>query len=90
MKLRLLVRKGIADADGRCVGYDYLTEIIEVNEKSLIVNGEVIGGEWVKDEIDGRDCLTCDYKDSCNLVDKFLISPTFERPNYCSEYKRME
>jgi hypothetical protein len=50
MKLRLLVRKGMSDADGRCVGYDYLTEIIEVNEKSPIVNGEVIGGEWLKDE----------------------------------------
>jgi hypothetical protein len=51
VKLRLLMRYGIADADGRCAGFDYKTFEIEVPKEEVKRNGyyEVIGGEWLED-----------------------------------------
>jgi hypothetical protein len=57
MKVRLIMRKGIADADGKCVGYDYTTEIVDVNleNESPLCRPEIIGGEWCDKEVkDGR------------------------------------
>lgn len=48
MKIRLIFRIGQADADGRCVGFNYCTEIVEVPDRFL--NHEVIGGEWIKED----------------------------------------
>lgn len=54
MKLRIIVRKGIADYDGRCAAYEYRSEIVEVPDWSEIIKGEVIGGEWLP-EIRARE-----------------------------------
>ncbi|MDD4876989.1 MAG: hypothetical protein PHQ86_07690 [Dehalococcoidales bacterium] len=48
MKLRLIFRKGIADADGRYVGYDYITHIIDIPDDAELARLEVIGGEWLE------------------------------------------
>ena len=55
MKVRLIMRKGIADADGKCVGYEYLTQVIEITleNESPLCRPEIIGGEWI--EKDGKD-----------------------------------
>ena len=47
-RLRLIFRAGQSDADGRCVGYDYYTAVVEVPER--FINLEVIGGEWLNKE----------------------------------------
>jgi len=49
MKLRLIMRKGISDGDGKCVGYDYITEVVEVKleGESPLSRPEIIGGEWI-------------------------------------------
>ncbi len=46
------MRKGIADADGKCVGYDYLTQVIEIQleNESPLCRPEIIGGEWITEE----------------------------------------
>lgn len=41
---RLLFRDGKADADGRCVGYDYTTVVIFIPEQFM--HKEVVGIEW--------------------------------------------
>jgi len=46
MLIRLIFRAGQSDADGRCVGFDYYTEIVEVPDH--LQNLEVIGGEWIQ------------------------------------------
>ena len=47
MKLRLIFRRGIADADGKCVGYDYVTHVIDIPDDSGLARLEVIAGEWI-------------------------------------------
>jgi hypothetical protein len=52
MKLRLIFRDSISDADGRCAFYEYHTVIIEVpdeikNRKDY--KPEIIGGEYLDD-----------------------------------------
>jgi hypothetical protein len=52
-KLRLLLRKSIADYDGRCAENLYKTAIVFVPSKSKdIQDYEVIGGEWLLKEIE--------------------------------------
>lgn len=48
-KVRLIMRKGMADSDGKCVGYEYITEIVETSleYKALYEMPEIIGGEWL-------------------------------------------
>lgn len=58
-KLRLIFRKTIGpDYDGRMVGYEYLTKIVDVplEEKLSISPPEVIGGEWLnkQEATDGK------------------------------------
>jgi hypothetical protein len=53
MKVRLFLRLGIADYDGKLAGYDYKTCIADIDE--TIFNDsknlpEIIGGEWLKEE----------------------------------------
>lgn len=57
-KLRLLLRKGIADANGVCAEYEYKTTIIDVPDiEKWKAQGfiqfenypEIVGGEWLKD-----------------------------------------
>ncbi len=49
MKVRLILKKGIADSDGKCAGYEYVTVVVDVPAVSDS-NLEVIGGEWILDE----------------------------------------
>ncbi len=59
MKVRLILRKSRADAEGKCVGYDYVTTLVRelpnyvsVGENAFSIEGfEVIGGEWKPDEV---------------------------------------
>jgi len=53
MKVRLLLRAGIADADGRCIAYDYLTTIVDVTieGKSPEFKPEIIGGKYLPGQI---------------------------------------
>jgi hypothetical protein len=53
MKIRLILRCGIADCDGRCVGFEYKTTIIEMLDE--LGRFEVVGGEKLGED-DGK-CL---------------------------------
>jgi hypothetical protein len=46
------MRKAIADSDGKCAGYEYITEIIEIKltNESDECEPEIIGGEYIIDE----------------------------------------
>jgi hypothetical protein len=53
MKLRLILRDSIEDADGRCVRYDYHTVLVEVPYEIKMrkdYKPEVIGGEWITED----------------------------------------
>jgi hypothetical protein len=43
------MRKGMSDSDGKFVGYEYSSEIIELNleNKGVYNMPEIIGGEWL-------------------------------------------
>ena len=66
MKLRLFMRKAIADADGRCVGYDYISQVVDVvlDNESLLCRPEVVGGEWLPD-CPGKPCEGCASEGVC-------------------------
>ncbi len=51
MKVRLIMRKWISDAEGNHVGYEYISEIVEVKLKNEtpLSRPEIIGGEWIED-----------------------------------------
>jgi hypothetical protein len=51
MKLRLIMRNGIADSDGRLAHYDYKTYIVLLDEHAFQKDErpEIIGGEWLDD-----------------------------------------
>jgi hypothetical protein len=56
VKIRLIMRYGIADHDGRCVKYEYATYIVIVNDYEKIFNDvgnlpEIIGGEWLLNDV---------------------------------------
>lgn len=62
MKLRLILRKGIVDANAVCAEYEYKTTVIDVPDieewkaqgfVSFENYPEVIGGEWIKEESNG-------------------------------------
>jgi len=52
MKIRLLMRKGIADQNGTCVEYVYSTQVVEIKEE--LSDTEVIGAEFLR-EADNED-----------------------------------
>lgn len=50
MKLRLILRDSIADADGRCAYYEYHTILVAVPKEITDrkdYKPEIIGGEWI-------------------------------------------
>ncbi len=53
MRIRLIWRLGIADSDGKCVGYTFLTDDIELSPEAEALSRrneglpELIGGEWL-------------------------------------------
>jgi hypothetical protein len=56
MQIRLMLRKGISDYNGKLVEYKYITVIVDIPNYSEIVKfidkenpPEVIGGEWIID-----------------------------------------
>lgn len=50
MKLRLILRNGIADIDGKLAEYEYLTRIVEIEVLEERRLPEVIGGEWLQSD----------------------------------------
>lgn len=55
------MRNGIADADGKCVGYDYITQIVDIKleNESPLCRPEIVGGEWL-DKVYNNDILKDD------------------------------
>ena len=52
-RLNIIFRVGRADADGRCVGFEYHTHEINIPENSALFEElgmypEVFGGEWLR------------------------------------------
>ena len=63
MKLRLIMRKSIADCEGHFVDYEYLTKIIdiEIENQAADCRPEVVGGEWLYEVAENDNHL--DYND---------------------------
>jgi hypothetical protein len=77
MKLRLLMRSGITDYDGKLAEYKYFTAIVEMPIKPIDGKNppEVIGGEWL---IIDRKCTECGWvgkESECEFGHEDFVCP---------------